>query len=79
MGAPAGPTTAPGARPAAQAGGSVSLEVSEAGLGRAEARTIDAQRLEALREAIHSDSYEVDPDALARRILDDALGPEAFE
>lgn len=79
LGATGGPTTAPAARPATQSGEAVSLEVSDLGLGRTEAKKLDAQRLEALREAINSDSYEVDPDALARRILDDALGPEAFE
>lgn len=77
-GAP-GPTTASGARPASTTGDHVSVEVSDVGLARAEARRIDAQRLEALREALKSGTYEVDPDALARRIVDDALGPEAFE
>jgi flagellar biosynthesis anti-sigma factor FlgM len=75
----AGPTTASGARPASSSGDQVSVEVSDVGFARAEAKRIDAQRLEALREALSSGTYEVDPDALARRIVDDALGPEAFE
>lgn len=75
----AGPTTASGARPASSTGDHVSVEVSDVGFAKAEARRIDAQRLEALREAVNSGSYEVDPDALARRIVDDALGPEAYE
>jgi len=69
------------APPISQAGsakGSVSLEISDLGLSRTEARRIDSQRLDALKDAIANDTYEVDADSLARRILDDALGPENF-
>jgi len=59
--------------------GGVSLELSDLGLSRTEARRIDNQRLEALKDAIANDTYEVDADALSRRILDDALGPENLE
>ncbi len=59
--------------------GGVSLEFSDLGLSRSEARRIDGQRLEALKDAVANDSYEVDADSLARRILDDALGPENLE
>ena len=43
---------------------------------RSETSRIDASRLEELSERIEQGRYDVDPDALADRILDDALGPE---
>jgi anti-sigma28 factor (negative regulator of flagellin synthesis) len=79
----AGPTgAATNAHTTSQVGSAksgVSLELSDLGLSRTEARRIDSQRLEALKEAIANDTYEVDADALSRRILDDALGPENLE
>jgi len=70
---------ASGTAQAGEARSGVSLELSDTGLSRAEARRIDSQRLEFLKEAIANDTYDVSPDALARRILDDALGPESYE
>lgn len=75
--ASAAPNGGPGS--ATPGGSGVSLDVSDLGLSRAEIRRIDSQRLEALKDAIANDRYEVDADALARRIIEDALGLEANE
>lgn len=73
------PVSAQSARPSNDPGGGVSVDVASIGFGRAEARHLDSQRIEALRRAIEEDRYDVDPDALAKRIVDDAIGAEAFE
>jgi len=44
--------------------------------GHAETAKVDASTLDSLREAFESGSYDVDADALADRILDDAFGEE---
>ena len=41
---------------------------------KAETKRIDAARLAGIRDSLASGSYEVDADALADRILDDAFG-----
>lgn len=57
----------------------LTLDVATVGNARAEAKRLDTQRLQALRAEVQSDSYHVDPEALARRIVEDALGPEPSE
>lgn len=58
---------------------SLTLDLATVGNARAEAKRLDTQRLQALRDEVQGDRYHVDPDALARRIVEDALGPEPSE
>lgn len=80
VGAPAGAaaTGEAGTRPATQGdeGDATSIALSTRAWTSSEARRLDTQRLEALALELAEDRYQVDPEALARRILDDALGPE---
>jgi anti-sigma28 factor (negative regulator of flagellin synthesis) len=81
----AGPGSLRGARapgpdrlgPAVEGGPAVQVESGLSTLARATTGRLDKERLEALREAVRSGSFEVDAKALASRIVDDALGPEA--
>ena len=60
---------APSAIVNTQSGGALELV-------RGETARIDASKLDALAERVESGNYDVDPEALADRILDDALGAE---
>ncbi len=68
---------AKGSQDAAQVASSVADAQRAIEAGKAEAKAVDSARLEEIRLAVSSGKYEVDADALADRILDDALGAEA--
>jgi len=60
-------------------GASAVVETRGGGLAetaRSETQRLDRSRLDELSARIESGNYHVDADALAERILDDALGPE---
>lgn len=79
----------PGAKAPPASGTSTTSEVGEASaivsthgggaleVARHETARIDNTRLAELAERIDHDRYDVDPAALADRILDDALGSES--
>ena len=58
---------------------SLTLDLATVGNARTEAKRLDTQRMQAIRDDVQNDRYEVDPDALAQRIVEDALGPEPGE
>jgi len=57
----------------------ISVDLSLTSRVRADAHRIDAQRLQSLKQAVTDGTYEVDNEALAKRIVEDALGPEVAE
>ncbi len=67
---------AKGGQEADQVASSVADAQRAISAGKAEAKAVDSARLEELRLAVSSGRYEVDADALADRILDDAIGAE---
>lgn len=60
-------------------GDAASIALSTQAWTAGEARRLDTQRMQALALELAEDRYQVDPEALARRIVDDALGPEGDE
>ncbi|PIE17285.1 MAG: flagellar biosynthesis anti-sigma factor FlgM [Proteobacteria bacterium] len=67
---------AKGSQDATQVADSVATAQRAIAAGKAEAKSVDSARLEELREQVSSGRYHVDAEALADRILDDALGSE---
>lgn len=71
---------ASGAAGAQRAGLGETVELSSAARAGAEGhKEIDAERMQALRQAVADGSYQIDVHALAKRIVEDALGQEATE
>jgi flagellar biosynthesis anti-sigma factor FlgM len=60
----------------AEDGPAVQMESGLSALARATAGRLDRERLATLREAVRNGTYEVDAKSLAKRIVDDAVGPE---
>ena len=60
-------------------GESETVVLSSAASAGREAMRLDAQRLASLKQAVADGSYHVDAQAMAKRIVEDALGPEVHE